>query len=223
MRGRVIHKNDLVKIVDCLRRSFRVVAPFEGRGRDSYFDEVTDANRASIAIHVANPYYPPKRYVLPHLQRLLKYQTGTTPSIEEVAADDKIAVFGMALVRRGGIFHLDRFYLGNTFRDPYYEQLRQNIFIVNMVCTDLERDIDEDCFCVSPMRAPRPKLTSICNSWTCTTRAVSFSPWPGRRRAKRFSSSLFSVPRPRRTLPGGARCWMRYANGSRPPRVGIRR
>ena len=115
---------------------------------------MTDANRASIAIHVANPYYPPKRYVFPHLQRLLKIQTGATPSIEEVAADGKIAVFGMRSCDVEGIFHLDRFYLGNAFRDPYYEQLRQNIFIVNMVCTDPERDIDEDCFCVCADAGP---------------------------------------------------------------------
>jgi sulfhydrogenase subunit beta (sulfur reductase) len=148
MRGRLIHKSDLLKIVDHLRRDFRVVAPFEGRGRDSYFDEVTDANRDSIAIHVPNPYYPPKRYVFPHIQKLLKITGGASPAIDDVVDDGKIAVFGMRSCDVEGIFHTDRFYLGNAFRDPYYAEHRKNLFIVNMVCTDTTRDIDDDCFCV---------------------------------------------------------------------------
>lgn len=148
MRGRLIHKNDLVKIVDVLRKSYQVVAPFAGHGRDSYFDEVTDANQDRIALHVANPYYPPKRYVLPHRQKLLKISSGNAPSIEEISNDEKVAIFGIRSCDVEGIFHLDRFYLGNAFRDAYYEKLRSNLFIVNMVCTDPQTDIDDDCFCV---------------------------------------------------------------------------
>ncbi len=148
MRGRLIHKTDIPKIVDLLRRDFRVVAPFAGRGRDSFFDEVTDQNQGDIAMHVANPYYPPKRYVLPHLQRLLKITSGEKPLIEEIVSDEKVAIFGIRSCDVEGIFHLDRFYLGNAYRDSYYQRLRDNLFIVNMVCTDTEIDVDHDCFCV---------------------------------------------------------------------------
>jgi ferredoxin len=148
MRGSLIHKNDLLKIVDYLRKDFKVIAPFAGRGRDSYFEEVTDANKEHVAIHVANPYYPPKRYVLPHMQKLMKITGGEKPSIEELSSCEKVAVFGMRSCDVEGIFHLDRFYLGNTYPDSYYEQLRSNLFIVNMVCTDTEKDVDTDCFCV---------------------------------------------------------------------------
>jgi ferredoxin len=157
MRGRLIHKNDLVKIVDHLRQSFRVVAPFAGRGRDSYFEEVTDQNRDQIGIHVANPYYPPKRYVLPHIQRLLKISAGEKPSIEAVQSSEKVAIFGIRSCDIEGIFHLDRFYLGNTYKDSYYEQLRKNLFLVNMVCTDTQTDIDKDCFCVCADAGPAAK------------------------------------------------------------------
>jgi ferredoxin len=148
MRGRLIHKSDLLKIVDLLRKDHRVMAPFNGRGRDSFFDEVTDKNQSYIAIHVLNPYYPPKRFVFPHMQKLLKISTGPKPAIETVIHDEKLAVFGMRSCDVEGIFHLDRFYLGNAFRDDQYETLRKNLFIVNMVCSDSERDVDEDCFCV---------------------------------------------------------------------------
>lgn len=148
MRGRLIHKNDVLKIVDVLRKDFRVVAPFAGKGRDSFFDDVTDANRGSVAIHVANPYYPPKRFVFPHLQKLLRITSGENAAIEPVEPVGKVAVFGMRSCDVEGIFHLDRFYLGNAFRDEYYEKLRSSLFIVNVACTDAKVDVDSDCFCV---------------------------------------------------------------------------
>jgi ferredoxin len=46
-----------------------------------------------------------------------------------------------------GIWHLDRFYLGREFRDPYYARRRAKLFLVNVVCTDPEQDIGEECFC----------------------------------------------------------------------------
>jgi hypothetical protein len=130
MHGKLIHKSDLLKLLDVLRKDFKVMAPFAGKGRDSFFDEVTDANRDSVAIHVANPYYPPKRYVFPHVQKLLKIEAGEKPTIEEINSTEKIAVFGMRSCDVEGVFHLDRFYLGNAYRDVYYEQLRSRLFIV---------------------------------------------------------------------------------------------
>ena len=50
-----------------------MIAPFHGRGRDTFFDAVTDENRDQVQIHLPNPYYPPKRYVLPHIERLLRW------------------------------------------------------------------------------------------------------------------------------------------------------
>jgi len=154
MKGRLIHKNDILRLVDHLRKDFKVVAPFEGKGRDSYFDEVADANRGAVALHLPNPYYPPKRYVFPHIQRLFTMNDGGKPSVEEIGDESKVAVFGIRSCDIEGIFHLDRFYLGNTFKDSYYEALRNRLFLVNMVCTDTEKDIDDDCFCVCADAGP---------------------------------------------------------------------
>jgi len=154
MKGRLIHKDDIIRLVDLLRKDRRVIAPFEGKGRDSYFDEVTDANRGAVALHLPNPYYPPKRYVLPHIQKLFHISDGGRPSVLEIRDESKIAIFGIRSCDLEGIFHLDRFYLGNTFKDNYYEALRSRLFLVNMVCTDTERDIEDDCFCVCADAGP---------------------------------------------------------------------
>ncbi len=154
MKGRLIHERDILRLVDLLRNDWKVVAPFEGKGRDSYFDEVTDANRRDLSLHLPNPYYPPKRYVLPHIEKLFKMSNGERPFVEEVKNHSKLAIFGIRSCDIEAIFHLDRFYLANAFKDDYYEALRSRLFLVNMVCTDTEKDIGEDCFCVCADAGP---------------------------------------------------------------------
>jgi len=154
MRARLIHKNDLLNVVDVLRKEYEVYAPFYGRDRDTYFERVTDANRDNVQIHLPNPYYPPKRYVFPHIQHLFTIHTGEHPTIEPVKGVKKQAVFGIRSCDVAGIFHQDRFYLGNAFKDNYYEEFRNNTFLVNVVCSDAKVDVDDDCFCVCADTGP---------------------------------------------------------------------
>jgi sulfhydrogenase subunit beta (sulfur reductase) len=156
MKARIVESADVLKIIDLLRaRGYEVIAPFCGRGRDTCFDAVTDENREQVQIHVANPYYPPKRYVIPHIEPLLKiHQKNGNINIEPVYEEPKRAIFGIRSCDVAGINHLDRFYLGREFRDVYYENHRKNLFLVNVVCTDPERDIGDECFCVCADTGP---------------------------------------------------------------------
>jgi ferredoxin len=155
MRARVIDRADVLKLVDLLRQDHQVIAPFCGRGRDTFFDTVTDANRDQIQLHLPNPYYAPKRYVLPHIERLFHITRHNGDlEIEPTYAAPKLALFGIRSCDVAGIHHLDRFFLGRDFRDVYYAQRRAGLFLVNMVCTDPQRDIDEVCFCVCADTGP---------------------------------------------------------------------
>jgi ferredoxin len=156
MKARLLPGAEVFALVDLLRqRGYEVLAPFRGRGRDTFFDTVTDANRDQIQLHLPNPYYPPKRYVLPHIERLLRIRSAAGSwQIEPVYDDHKRALFGLRSCDVAGIGHLDRFYLGREFRDPYYARRRQNLFVVNLVCTDPERDISDECFCVCADTGP---------------------------------------------------------------------
>jgi len=149
VKARILERADVLKVVDLLQQQgYEVFAPFAGRGRDTWFDLVTEENRDRIQVHLPNPYYPPKRFVLPHIERLLKvHQSNGEIRIEPTYRDKKRAIFGIRSCDLAGIWHLDRFYLGREFRDLYYEKRRQNLFLVNVVCTDPERDIGEECFC----------------------------------------------------------------------------
>ena len=156
MKARILNRADVLKIVDLLReREYEVIAPFYGRGRDTYFDTVSDQNRGLIQIHLPNPYYPPKRFVFPHIERLMKFRRADGEmQIEPAYEQPKRAIFGIRSCDLAGIYHLDRFYLGREFRDIYYENHRKNLFLVNVVCSDVERDIGEECFCVCTDTGP---------------------------------------------------------------------
>lgn len=156
MKARILNGGDALKIVDLLRQQdYEVIAPFRERGRDTYFATVTDQNRGQIQIHVPNPYYPPKRFVFPPIERMftIKRSNGDI-HIEPTYEQPKRAIFGIRSCDIAGIYHLDRFYLGRDFRDIYYEKHRNNLFLVNVVCTDVNQDISEDCFCVCTDTGP---------------------------------------------------------------------
>ena len=156
MKARILRRDDVLKVVDLLRQiGYEVIAPFHGRGRDTYFDTVTDNNRDEIQIHLPNPYYPPKKFVFPHIERLMKFQRSNGDiHIEPTYEQPKRAIFGIRSCDLAGIHHLDRFYLGREFRDVYYENHRKNLFLVNIVCTDPGQDIGEDCFCLCTDTGP---------------------------------------------------------------------
>jgi ferredoxin len=155
MRARIIHRSEILRLVDLLRQEYEVLAPFIGRGRDTLFDVVTDENRDRIQVHLQNPFYPPKRYVLPHLERLFKIrQDPTGARIMPTYDETKRAIFGIRSCDVAGIYHLDRFYLGRDYRDVYYELRRRHLFLVNVVCTDPARDISDLCFCMCADTGP---------------------------------------------------------------------
>lgn len=156
MKARLLPASDVLRLVDLLRdRGYEVIAPFRGRGRDTFFDTVTDANRDRVQLHLPNPYYPPKRYVLPHIEQLLRVrQADGSFRIEPTFDETRRVLFGIRSCDLAGIWHLDRFYLGREFRDPYYERRRRNLLLVNLVCTDPDLDIGDECFCVCADTGP---------------------------------------------------------------------
>jgi sulfhydrogenase subunit beta (sulfur reductase) len=156
MKARILDRADVLKIVDLLQsQGYEVIAPFRGRGRDTFFDAVTDENRERIEIHLPNPYYPPKRYVLPQIEPLLKVNSSNGAiRIGPTYDQPWRAMFGIRSCDVAGIYHLDRFYIGREFRDTYYERRRKNLFLVNMVCTDPGEDINRECFCMCADTGP---------------------------------------------------------------------
>ncbi len=156
MKARVLARKDVLGIVDLLRQEgYEVMAPLRGRGADTHFDNVTDENRDEIVLKYANSSYPPKRFVFPPLERLLKISVNDGDfSIEPTVRSPKRALFAVRSCDISGIYHLDRFFMGREYRDTYYDARRQNLFLVNLVCTDPNADIGENCFCMCTDTGP---------------------------------------------------------------------
>jgi sulfhydrogenase subunit beta (sulfur reductase) len=156
MKARILDRADVLKVADLLReQGYEVIAPFRGRGRDTFFETITEENSTRFALHMPNPYYPPKRFVFPHMERLLTVQKKNGDLlIEPIYKETKRALFGVRSCDIAGIYHLDRFYLGRDFRDIYYEKRRRNLFLVNVVCTDPAEDINNECFCMCADTGP---------------------------------------------------------------------
>jgi ferredoxin len=180
MKARIVERADVLKIVDLLQeRGYEVVAPFTGRGRDTYFNTVTPKNRDRIQLHLPNPYYSPKRFVLPQIERLLtvRRRNGSV-DIQPTVEAPRRAIFGIRSCDVAGIHHLDRFYLGRGLKDTYYAARRSGLFLVNVVCTDPNQDIGEECFCLCADTGPAARdhfdlqLMDLGNEWM----AVAGSP-----------------------------------------------
>jgi len=156
MKARIVLREDMPQLVDVLiRAGYEVVAPFRDSRADTRFGLVTEDNRDGIMLHGPNPLYPPKRFLLPHIQRLMTMrQVDGSFQIEETVAERRLAVLGIRSCDVAAIIHLDRYYLGGHYRDVYYERLRQGLFIVNLVCTIPGEDIGPDCFCVCTDTGP---------------------------------------------------------------------
>ena len=156
MKARILDHTDVLTIADLLNeQGWEVIAPFRGRGRDTFFETITEQNREHFHLHLPNPYYPPKRFVFPHMERLLTvHKKNGDLLIEPIYKETKRALFGIRSCDVAGIYHLDRFYLGREFRDVYYENRRKDLFLVNVVCTDPEQDIGAECFCVCADTGP---------------------------------------------------------------------
>ena len=220
MKARLIDSGNVLKIVDLLRaRGREVIAPFCGRGRDSYFDTVTDENRAQVRLHLPNPYYPPKRFVFPHIERLMRvHGKNGAMTIEPACEAPPRAIFGIRSCDVAGLWHLDRFYLGRDYRDVYYERRRKNLFLVNMVCTDPAQDIGNDCFCLCADTGPAARehfdlqLMDLGDGQFMAVAGTA---------AKSFSPSRYSAREPARASNAGAPFWRRCANVLEPPRAGL--
>jgi hypothetical protein len=156
MKARAPGGGGCAAMVDLLRQQgYEVIAPFS-RARARHL--LRHGHRREPRPDSGAPAQPvlPAQALRPAAHRAAAEGSAERGSwqIEPTYEDHKRAIFGIRSCDVAGIWHLDRFYLGREFRDVYYEKRRQNLFLVNVVCTDPERDISEECFCVCADTGP---------------------------------------------------------------------
>jgi sulfhydrogenase subunit beta (sulfur reductase) len=136
-------KQQLDFFASVLQQFGEVHAPVARNGKyvfarlNKWSDAVLEYNRTIL---------PPKKYLLPPCETLLRYRRGSgyVPTSEDL--DKKIVLFGVHPCDIYGMNILDEVFAGKH-PDPYYQTRRKNVAVIGIDCTP-----DEHCFCRS-MRA----------------------------------------------------------------------
>ncbi len=143
----MLKKEDFPIFVNLLMKSYDVIAP-QVNGKLVVFSEVKSFDDITLE---KNSYYPPKRYFLPPEEDLLRYSRkksilgGEKDTLETVENGKKKVILGMRMCDVSAVSKMDKFFR-EGINDPYYEERRENIFIIAMKCRSEEND---NCFCSS--------------------------------------------------------------------------
>lgn len=143
MKIQKLPKQHLDFFASVIQQFGEVHAPVARKGKyafarlDRWSDAVLEYNRTIL---------PPKKYLLPPRETMLRFrrETGYVPESEDL--DKKIVLFGVHPCDIYGLNILDDVFAGR-YPDPYYQTRRKNVAIIGIDCTP-----DEHCFCRS-MRA----------------------------------------------------------------------
>ncbi|RLE46762.1 MAG: 4Fe-4S ferredoxin [Candidatus Methanomethylicota archaeon] len=109
--------------------------------KDYYvFDEIKSGEE--ISLEYCNTRKSPKEIVFPENEVLIKYSKW----IEEIPIDDsKRAIVGIRPCDAKALTLLDKVFLNDDFKDPYYEARRKNLLLIGYACNEP----GEYCFCES--------------------------------------------------------------------------
>ncbi|MCE5197817.1 hypothetical protein LLG39_02440, partial [bacterium] len=130
MSDKIISKDRITDWINELMQSHTVVAPIERKDSPAEFRELKSGD--SPIIDGSQAMMPPKDYFLPRYEALLKIEKGKeNVSVEQLVPEAKPAVMlGMWLPDAQAIQVLDRVFLDDKFKDPYYAARRENTVLV---------------------------------------------------------------------------------------------
>ena len=94
MALRAIKPEGVTVLLESLMKETRVVAPHRREGEENWaFEEVRDPGK--ICLEYTSTIIPPKKYVFPPKETLVKYTLGDSPSAEAVIEAEPLVLFGV--------------------------------------------------------------------------------------------------------------------------------
>ena len=129
---KAILKEDLGPFVESLLGAYEVVGPVPKEfkfafGKIDAFSE--------LALDYNTTLLPPKKYVMPQRETLLRYTMGPDPKMEPVFDTTPRVIFGVHSCDLHGIWLLDDI-MAEGMADPHYFARRENTLIVGMDCKE---------------------------------------------------------------------------------------
>ena len=140
----LLKKEDFPLFVRLLAKSYDVIGPAKKKGL-LVFASVNSASELDLS---KNTYYPPKQFLFPSEEEILQYRRkrsllrGIKEKISSSNQSKKQILLGVRMCDVSAIAKMDKFYSD----DPYYQERRQNTYVVALKCNAEEND---NCFCSS--------------------------------------------------------------------------
>ncbi|MHB9035925.1 MAG: 4Fe-4S dicluster domain-containing protein [Armatimonadota bacterium] len=130
MSEKIILKDNIQNWLSAMMAKCAVVAPMERKDAPAEFRELAPGDEPII--DGSKPMMPPKDYLLPRYETLFKVNIGKEgTSVESGVPGAKPTVMlGMWLPDAQAIQILDRVFLDDKFKDPYYAARRENTVLV---------------------------------------------------------------------------------------------
>lgn len=141
MTLRVIEAGDLPGFVEALIAAGPPVVGPVRKGEKHVFGPLSRAE--DLALRYVTTILPPKKYLFPQQETLLRFKAGAAPEAEAVIEAPALTIVGVHPCDLRGIWALDRAF-GDDHVDPHYSARRAATTLIGLDCLP-----DEHCFCTS--------------------------------------------------------------------------
>lgn len=138
----ILTKPNALQFVGTLAGEMQVIAPRRMFGGDTMFGLV--GTPTEIAWDYGHDLYPPKRFVLPPFEDMLRYRNGKDPSIEDVSNAPPQAIIGIRSCDVMAIRFQERFFESQIV-DSNYKARADNTLLISLVCNKPPK---KECFCI---------------------------------------------------------------------------
>lgn len=140
MEQRVMGKKDVKTFISKLMELYPVYGP-AAKGKHDVFKKYDDASQAKFGY--TRSILPPKKYLMPQHELLVKYSLGENPSVETVVESEDQVIIGVHPCDIRAISLLDLVML-NGNKDANYSKKREHTIIIGIDCVP-----DQYCYCSS--------------------------------------------------------------------------
>jgi len=135
-----IREDDVIKLLNELRKKYEVIAPVKLDGR-VYFKTLGEGD--VLTLDYVNSVVSPKDFFLPQKERILEFsESGGEVTVEDELSSKKRVFFGIRPCDVNALLILDSV-AREGFEDPYYLGRRDNTLLISLECVEP----GDDCFC----------------------------------------------------------------------------
>jgi ferredoxin len=144
-----LDKKNLSKLVAAMRKQGMVRGPVAS-GNEVVLAEITGT--AALDLDFTNFKLPVKREFFPQCEVISQYDKNG--QVGEPVGDDPVMLFGVRPCDTQSLSFLDKVFIDEKYKDPYYAKRRDNTLVISLACAAPAAT----CFCMSTGGGPASRL-----------------------------------------------------------------